>query len=540
MGKTAVLKFVNNAWELKLPDVSLPVEPPLPWRTWEDVVPSRLSRFFVHYHEYLAAALDQETPGRNCPVAEFLRTWTEVYPAPYSPRARDSWHPYVISRRIPVWISLLTREKVPQEILADVLRSLAAQARWLRKNLEFDLGGNHLLQNLRALALAGAFFKGKEADEWLCEVGRLLQRELAAQILPHGEHFERAPSYHVDMLVALADVREAGNKAGLSWEEYLTPVIDKMAEFLAGILHPDGEIPLLSDSAFGLAPSPPEAFVRLGKTLPRLTAEEPCAYTVGTYWVFRDAEHYLIFDAGPVGPDHLPAHVHADLLTIEATWTGKRLFVDAGVFDYEDSAERAFARSTAAHNTLEVDGQNQCDVWGRFRMGRRGWPTALCHGRTGPFFWAKAAHNAYRFLGVRWVHRLVACSPSHGWLIADLAEGSGEHKLASRLRVAPEWHVTVVDERTARLECADQHLEVKAVGAVSWLRSAPVAYFPELGCREQATELVQEWRGRLPAVIGWHVRTPDQSGVTIGWQPGKIVILAGTQAWPIFPGDKTV
>ena len=57
------------------------------------------------------------------------------------------------------------------------------------------------------------------------------------------------------------------------------------------------------------------------------------------------------------------------------------MIVDAGVFEYQAGMWRDFMRGTAAHNTLLVDGQDQSEVWGSFRVGRR----ARVHAR----YWAQ-------------------------------------------------------------------------------------------------------------------------------------------------------
>jgi uncharacterized heparinase superfamily protein len=141
------------------------------------------------------------------------------------------------------------------------------------------------------------------------------------------------------------------------------------------------------------------------------SAAAAAARRVGDYWTWRHERDYLLFDAGPVGPDHLPAHAHADLLNIEISIDGRRFVVDSGVFDYEDGPMRRYCRSTAAHNALEIDGASQCDMWSRFRMGHRGWPTSLFTGSEGGFDWTSAAHNAYRRLGAPTVGRWIACRP---------------------------------------------------------------------------------------------------------------------------------
>jgi hypothetical protein len=52
------------------------------------------------------------------------------------------------------WIKWAVRENSPAGDMAD---SLAVQARWVKKRVEYHLLGNHLLANAKALAAAGLF-----------------------------------------------------------------------------------------------------------------------------------------------------------------------------------------------------------------------------------------------------------------------------------------------------------------------------------------------------------------------------------------------
>src|SRR6185503_10243813 len=172
----------------------------------------------------------------------------------------------------------------------------------------------------------------------------------------------------------------------------------RMAVFLREILHPDGESPLLGDSCLNSTSPPRQLIAAVDATTPARPSSSPSpghsttrtkgtiqeegaitpdgkesARVVGDYWVFRDQRDFLLFDAGPVAPDFLPAHGHCDLLGMEVSLSGRRFVVDSGVFNYEADAMRQYCRSTAAHNVLQIDDAEVCDVWSKFRMGYRGW-----------------------------------------------------------------------------------------------------------------------------------------------------------------------
>jgi uncharacterized heparinase superfamily protein len=485
--------------ELRLPD-------PVDWRLSAYPGTAHLWRFHLHYHEFLldlaAEGLRTGEPPWMDKGWRLVRDWIENNRLGDRRVLGDAWHPYCISRRLAVWIHLWAVAPPAPEDQAQILGSLLGQARYLEHHLEWDVRGNHLLENLRTLALCGAFLAGPEADRWLSTAARLLKRELAEQILPHGEHFERSPMYHAAMLEAILEVRHA--VAGLDPElaGVCGQTAARMADFLRAILHPDGEIPMLGDSSLGHIPS------ELGRVDPIAARHAPAqspaagAQQIGPYWVFQSDGDFVLFDAGPVGPDHLPAHAHADLLSLEASLGGRRLLVDSGVYNYTDDAMRQYCRSSAAHNVLQIDGRDQCDMWSRFRMGYRGWPSSLTCGEQSGFFWARAAHNAYRRLRVPVVGRWLACRPGGPWFCVDWANGDGCHDLVAWLHLHPEVtvHQVAASQVLLRLGDIPLRLEWLTPGLVTQTESW---YCPQLGLRQKVPTVFWQASRTLPAIGAW-------------------------------------
>ncbi len=63
----------------------------------------------------------------------------------------------------------------------------------------------------------------------------------------------------------------------------------------------------------------------------------------------------------------IAAHAHADALSVELRYGGVDIFADPGTYCYHGEPEwRSYFRSTIAHNTVEVDGQNQSADGGAF------------------------------------------------------------------------------------------------------------------------------------------------------------------------------
>ena len=99
-----------------------------------------------------------------------------------------------------------------------------------------------------------------------------------------------------------------------------------------------------------------------------------------------------------MGPDYQPGHGHADLFSFELSLGGHRVVVDSGVSTYESGAMRDYCRSTRAHNTVEIDGADQAELWGAFRVGRRTVPTGVRWCESPEGFTLSGEHNGYGHL----------------------------------------------------------------------------------------------------------------------------------------------
>ena len=76
-------------------------------------------------------------------------------------------------------------------------------------------------------------------------------------------------------------------------------------------------------------------------------------------------------DAGPHGFLSIAAHAHADALAVEVRYDGTDVLADPGTYCYHgEPGWRSYFRSTLAHNTIEVDGQDQSTSGGPFLWTR--------------------------------------------------------------------------------------------------------------------------------------------------------------------------
>jgi len=298
---------------------------------------------------------------------------------------KDGFESFPISLRGINWIKYLTYHNVKNRKIDD---SLYAQYFRLVDSLEYHLLGNHLLENSFSLLFGAYYFE----DENLYKVAKkILVDELEEQILADGAHFELSPMYHQIMLYRVLDCINLIE--GNSWKNReLLPIFRDKAEIMLGwlknISYENGDIPLLNDSANGIAPTTNELF-EYAKRLELITKKidmKECGYRK----ISTDS-YELILDVGDIGPDYIPGHAHSDTFNFELHINGRPFIMDTGLSTYETNERRTTERSTSSHNTVEINGKNQSEVWGGFRVGNRAKIIDLIESKS----IIEASHNGY-------------------------------------------------------------------------------------------------------------------------------------------------
>jgi hypothetical protein len=89
------------------------------------------------------------------------------------------------------------------------------------------------------------------------------------------------------------------------------------------------------------------------------------------YFRYNDERLCMTMDLGNLSSNYLMAHSHNDINNFELLVDNKKIIIDTGVYEYESGIERYYSRSTLAHNTVQINGLEQSDIWGSFRNGYR-------------------------------------------------------------------------------------------------------------------------------------------------------------------------
>lgn len=470
---------------------------------WNGGSVDRLWRYHQHYFDDVVAegAADRAEWHRS-----LMLRWISENPA-----ARGvGWEPYPVSRRIVNWIVMeIEGRRLPPE----AVESLAAQARWLARHVEWHLLGNHVMANAKGLLFAGLFFTGPEADAWRRKAVGILEREIHEQVLSDGGHFERSPMYHAIVLEDLLDIINlltvygdgAGDGDG-SLAATLRSTASSMLRWLSAMIHPDGGIAFFNDAAFGVAP--PYAALRtyargLGVAEVSFESRDLIALEPSGFIRIEQGPVVAILDVGPVGPDYIPGHAHADTLSWELSFEGQRVLCNSGTSGYGTGPERERQRGTAAHNTITLDGQDSSEVWRGFRVARRARPFGLEVARMPAGVTVTCGHNGYARLPGRPLH-------VRRWTFSDSVIEVRDEVIGPGVAHSHwHWHPDLAIENdeqgrwvTARLPDG-RCLRAEAEGML--LRSRPSTWHPEFGRSIPTTETVGTVTGRETVMrFQWH------------------------------------
>ena len=467
---------------------------------WNDPAQTKLWLYNLHYFDDLNA---RDSEARRDWHQSLIRRWV----AENLPGFGNGWEPYPTSLRIVNWIKWALRGNTLEQ---EAVQSLAVQARWLRRNLEYHLLGNHLLANAKALVFAGAFFEGSEADEWDRKGRQLLERELDEQVLSDGGHFELSPMYHLIILEDLLDLINLEQLLSRAVPRQWYDTAQRMLRWAAVMRHPDGQVPFFNDAAMDVAPPPVQLDTyakQLGLTVTSSANDSAFLSESGYARVSRGLA-MLFVDVAKVGPDYLPGHAHADSLSFELSLAGRRILVNAGTSTYEPDNLRAWQRGTSAHNTMRINWVDSSEMWAAFRVARRAAVSVQEVRLEGSEAAITAFHDGYRRLAGAPVHQRAYRLTKSALVVQDQVTGGGEHDIETFLHLHPEIRAEVVGVKDIELRLSETNelvstLTFHGAGAVDVQEGW---WYPEFG-RAIANQrcVLTQFRVTLPACSGFTI-----------------------------------
>lgn len=350
------------------------------------------------------------------------------------------------------------------ELRQRLAASIDLQGRHVERYLSTWFSPNtHLTGEALALLHVGVALPGlPRAAHWREKGWRILEREVERQLRPDGVYFEQTSwyqGYTVDFYLHAIRLRWA---SGGDVPASLLDRVSRAAHALAAITLPNGRIPLLGDDDGGrLLPLRPGSLDDFRDTLalaalvlgdpslkpnddapasilpwiatardlerydamPAAGGRSPSeAFPDGGWYVVRDHRSTLVMDGGPHG-SLSGAHAHADALSVVLAVDGTPVLGDSGTYTYLGSERDSF-RGTAAHNTVEVNGEDSSVPGGPFRWERFARSEVTRWFDVGGQVLWEAVHDGYGRFDPAILHRrTVLWLRNRYGIVCDLLEG---------------------------------------------------------------------------------------------------------------------
>lgn len=361
-----------------------------------------------------------------------------------------------------------------KEIEKELLEFTYLQTDFTYHNLAlYSSANNHLIGEAMQLAVVGMMFdKFPEAQKWEKRGFEILKEEMKNQIYSDGVGKEQAISYLAFVIDFYLQTDFFAKQKGLDSPVDLKQ-FENSLEFIKSLMNASGDVPQIGDSDDGFAFKcwtgdfnnyqsllntfavicDRADFKKAGseifdiksyylldsggldkynnlsdqKNIPELSK----AFNEGGYYVMKSGagenEKLLVFDCGEIGYLSLAAHGHADCLSVMLSYSGEWMLGDSGTYLYHDGGKwRDYFRSTYAHNSVVIDGQNQSEIKGPFVWSGKAQPKLLNWDVQPNLVKAEGQHDGYFPI----IHkRSVEFHNNDFWIITDTIEGEGRHKI---------------------------------------------------------------------------------------------------------------
>ena len=311
-----------------------------------------------------------------------------------------------------IWVFHIVGKRFPAPFRHKLLNGIYRHGCFLANNLSIHTSPNtRLLAEAVALHAIGALFpQFPRAQRWKAHGREVVRKQMEFQVRADGSHFEQSNHMHVYAMDMFLFHLAIETDAPLWFKDRL----GKMAAYLDALLGQERKAPMFGDEDGGRFfhpyATPVECYGRASLATASLLLDQR---GVGTEYGFEEADVFeqaiwwlssrllrqlsrprdarggdlqftdsgvtsasrddlsVIFKWGGFGYGYA-GHSHSDALSITARYGGEELLIDAGTFTLlEPAADREWFRSTAAHNTVRVDGMNQAHAAGPERWDNK-------------------------------------------------------------------------------------------------------------------------------------------------------------------------
>jgi uncharacterized heparinase superfamily protein len=343
-----------------------------------------------------------------------------------------AWRSDVLATRIFAWIGHfdeLVKRDQDESFRRAVLTSLVAQLRHLARIAGWERTGAERLRSLKGL-IAGMAVLGSPEPR-LARALRLLEREMATQILPDGGHISRA-------VLRAAQIETPGA---------LKDAIERMAPILRFFRHGDRRLALFNDSL-----EEDGVLIDLVLTRSETKGRAPSHAPDTGFDRLQAFRSLVLIDTGKPAPHGFDDHAHAGTMSFELSHERERVIVNCGAYRGPKPNWWRVARASAAHSVLVVADTNSVEIRADGSLGRS--PAAVARERAEHEGqqWISATHDGYRErFGLVYARQLFLSADGEDLRGEDRLTGLPGAAFAVRFHLHPSVQASLVRDTSAAL-----------------------------------------------------------------------------------------
>jgi hypothetical protein len=342
---------------------------------------------------------------------------------------------------------------------------------------------NHLFCEYMGLFVAALTWPcWEKSAAWAAKAKAGLEVEALRQNAIDGVNLEQAVYYHHEVMDMMLLCQTVGAANKVEFSTMFMQQLERMAEFLRSLMDVSGNIPMLGDAddalIVALSYQPGwchyrsllascallfnrpdykyaaaslddknrwifgEEGVRRWNALSAERRDPVMQFPFGGYYLLgrnwgTENEIKAVVDCAPLGYLSIAAHGHADALSIVLSAGGEQLLIDPGTYVYHTQKKwRDYFRSTAAHNTVCIDGVDQSVIGGNFMWMKKANSTLIHFAACADRQVFEGEHDGYLRLPDPVIHRrkIVFDAARSMFIVTDSVICNGEH------RVEIYWH----------------------------------------------------------------------------------------------------
>jgi hypothetical protein len=361
---------------------------------------------------------------------------------------------------------------------------------------------NHYLSNVVGLFYLAAYLQGPKMEPRRRKYQRLIEEEIGQQVYNDGGDYEASTGYHVFCLElytsALLLMHAMPRKPAIAFSLRLK----SMYRFLAALTDPrgcvphlgdcdDGRVELLSDDMRQMLETRDDdryaltvsGLLGIGEALfgesyggrtaeiswyghvvesqeernPRPAGQHSLVFPRSGVAVARSSDLEVVFAAMPNGIRGKGSHTHNDKLSFTMRIGSEDIFIDSGTGCYTRNAElRNYFRSTAAHNTIKVDGDEQNRIiplpTALFQLDDDAHVSQIEVLEKEGTLSLRSSHDGYGRIGVTHT-RTLTLTAQLTVIVEDVLTGVGTHRFEAFFHLPPGRAVVIEQQCGKEITC---------------------------------------------------------------------------------------